>query len=126
MHDGHHHGAARAGEHAPDPAGIAPAIEDLLAEPGFVLLARTAAPLDELRNALGDLGTVVRVARERTDEACVVDPADAISRAYGLGAEGIALIRPDGYLAFVSDTADPEPLRRYLADALRIRRRSTV
>jgi len=121
VHDGHHHhGAARAGEHAPDPAGIAPAIEDLLAEPGFVLLARTAAPLDELRNALGDLGTVVRVARERTDEACVVDPADAISRAYGLGAEGIALIRPDGYLAFVSATADPEPLRRYLADALRI------
>jgi hypothetical protein len=121
VHDGaHHRGMARAGEHAPDPAGIAPAVEDLLTVPGFLLLTRSADHLDELRGVLGDLGTVVQVVREGVGRDRVVDPADAIARAYGLRPDGLALIRPDGYLGLVADTADTALLRRYLADVLRV------
>jgi 2-polyprenyl-6-methoxyphenol hydroxylase-like FAD-dependent oxidoreductase len=118
QHGAHHRGTARAGEHAPDPAGITPAVEDLLTEPGFLLLTRGADPA-ALREALGDLGTVVQVVREGAGTGRVVDPTDAIARAYGLGPDGLALIRPDGYLGLVADTAGPERLRRYLADTLR-------
>jgi len=34
--------------------------------------------------------------------------------------------RSSGYLGLVADSADPDILRRYLDDVLRIRRRSTV
>ena len=54
------------------------------------------------------------------------DPGDIVHRHYGLGAEGIALIRPDGYLGLVADSADPGIPRRYLDDVLHIRRRSAV
>jgi hypothetical protein len=119
-HGAHHRGMARAGEHAPDPAGITPAVEDLLTEPGFLLLTRSSGQVEELREVLGDLGTVVQVVREGVGEDRVVDAADAIARAYGLRPDGLALIRPDGYLGLVADTADTALLRRYLADVLRI------
>ena len=64
--------------------------------------------------ALGDLGSVVRIGED------VLDPEDVVGRAYGLGAEGLALIRPDGYLGLVADTADPALVRRYLADTLHV------
>ncbi|MGY1709821.1 FAD-dependent monooxygenase [Geodermatophilus sp. SYSU D00758] len=123
---------ARAGDHAPDPVGLLRpdgtpvAVEELLARPGLALLARTgdADVAGELRHALGDLGTVVRVAGSAaaaTEEGeWVVDPDDVLGRAYGLGPEGLALIRPDGYLGLVADPADPGVVRDYLTDALRI------
>ncbi len=116
---GHHHGTVRAGEHAPDPAGVTPAIEDLLARPGFLVLASTATagPLEEV---LGDLGAVIRVVGEGAGEGRVVDPEGAIARTYGIGTDGFALVRPDGYLALVSDSADPAILRDYLVDVLGI------
>jgi 2-polyprenyl-6-methoxyphenol hydroxylase-like FAD-dependent oxidoreductase len=129
-----HHRTVRAGEHAPDPAGLLRpdgtpvAVEDLLTKPGMVLLVRTARPgaVDNLRHVLGDLGAVIHVAADpdTTDPAatghCVLDPEDAIGRTYGLGAEGLALIRPDGYLGLLSDTVDAGVLRGYLTDALGI------
>ena len=118
QHGGHHHGAARAGEHAPDPEGLTRpdgtpvAVEELQERPGFLLLVRgdAAGPAE----ALGDLGSVVRIGED------VLDPDDVVGRAYGLGAEGLALIRPDGYLGLVADTADPALVRRYLADTLHV------
>lgn len=107
------------------------AVEELLSRPGFLLLARSSDPLDELRRMLGDLGTVTRIvgsAAAAGDEPRdrVVDPDDIVRRHYGLGAEGVALIRPDGYLGLVADSADPGILSCYLDDVLRIRRRSAV
>jgi 2-polyprenyl-6-methoxyphenol hydroxylase-like FAD-dependent oxidoreductase len=134
-HGAHHHGASRAGEHAPDPEGLLRpdgtpvTIEELLTRPGMVLLVRTehADAVDDLRRTLGDLGTVIRIGTEAVpNEDCVLDPADAVGRAYGLGSEGLALIRPDGYLGLVADSADADVLRGYLADALRITQPSTV
>jgi hypothetical protein len=104
-----HHGraAVTAGEHAPDPEGTAVAIEDLLTTPGFLLVVSGAEHEDALREVLGDLGTVVAA-----DAALV--------RAYGWPIDGMALIRPDGYLGLVADSAHPDVLRDYLATALRI------
>jgi hypothetical protein len=136
VHHGHHHGAARAGEHAPDPDGLlrpdlAPvAVEELLTRPGMLLLVRSedSGAVEELVRTLGDLGSVVRIVGDAaaTDGDRVVDPDDVVGRHYGLGSEGIALIRPDGYLGLVADTASPDLLRRYLDDVLRITQRSTV
>jgi len=115
-----HGGALRAGDHAPDPAGLTSAdgtptaVEDLLATPGFLLLTRGSA--DPLRPVLGDLGTVVEVGTD------LRDPDDALR----LGPAGMALVRPDGYLGLVADAADPDLLRRYLADVLRTRSAPTV
>jgi 2-polyprenyl-6-methoxyphenol hydroxylase-like FAD-dependent oxidoreductase len=134
-HGARHHGACRAGEHAPDPDGLLRpdstpvTVEELLTRPGMVLLVRTehAGAVDELRRALGDLGTVVPIGTDASaPEDGVLDPSGAIARAYGLGSEGLALIRPDGYLGLVADSADAEVLRAYLADALRITQPSTV
>ncbi|MDN5913892.1 MAG: FAD-dependent monooxygenase [Pseudonocardia sp.] len=135
-HGRHHAGAARAGEHAPDPAGLRRrdgtpvAIEELLAGPGFLLLTRSAdaGTVDDLRRTLGDLGAVVRVVRDAAPGAgdCVLDPDDVVGRAYGPGPAGLALIRPDGYLGLLADTADPQLLRRYLAGALHVPELSTA
>lgn len=108
QHGGRHRGGSRAGDHAPDPAGLPVAVEDLLTRPGLLLLVRSADPAAAaaLRGVLDDLGTVVEVGPGYD--------------AYGFGAEGMALIRPDGYLGLVADSADPDVLRRYLTDALRV------
>jgi hypothetical protein len=139
QHGAHHHGASRAGDHAPDPDGLLRpdgtpvTVEDLLARPGMLLLVRRddSDTLDELRDTLGDLGTVVEVVHggDGAPEHCVVDPDDVIARAYGLGAAGsagLALIRPDGYLGLVADSADAGVLRTYLADGLRISQLSAI
>jgi hypothetical protein len=103
-------------------------VEDLPTRPGMLLLVRSgdATAVDDLRRTLGDLGTAVRVVSGEGTGDCVVDPTDVIGRHYGLGTEGLALIRPDGYLGLVANTADASVLRAYLADALRITQPSTV
>ncbi|MGD9988561.1 FAD-dependent monooxygenase [Pseudonocardia sp.] len=103
----HGRAAVKAGDHAPDPAGTAVAIEDLLATPGFLLVVQGGEHEAELREVLGDLGTVVGA-------------DDALTRAYGWPIDGMALIRPDGYLGLVADSAHPDLLRDYLAQTLRI------
>jgi hypothetical protein len=113
-----HGSRLHAGEHAPDPGGVRPSIEELLTGAGLLVLTRGEP--DALRTVLGDRGTVVRVVPEGAGPDTLVDPDGAIATAYDLAPDGVALIRPDGYLGFVSDTADPEVLRRYLADHLHL------
>jgi 2-polyprenyl-6-methoxyphenol hydroxylase-like FAD-dependent oxidoreductase len=133
---GRHRGAGRAGDHAPDPVGLfrpdgtPVAVEDLLSRPGMLLLARSDDPpaAAALQHVLGDLGTVVRVVRDAVPAAgeCVIDSEDVVVREYGLGAEGVALVRPDGYLGLVADSADPDVLRDYLDQVVRVAARATA
>jgi 2-polyprenyl-6-methoxyphenol hydroxylase-like FAD-dependent oxidoreductase len=124
QHGSRHRGTAHAGDHAPDPDGLRRpdgtpvTVEELLTRPGFLLLVRGSA--DGLDQALGELGAVVRVGED------VLDPDDVVGRTYGLGTGGMALVRPDGYLGLVADTADPELVRRYLTDTLHVAARATV
>ena len=50
----------------------------------------------------------------------MVDPGEVIRRAYGWKTQGMALIRPDGYLGLVADSVDAAILRDYLAETLRL------
>jgi 2-polyprenyl-6-methoxyphenol hydroxylase-like FAD-dependent oxidoreductase len=131
-HGARHRGTAQAGEHAPDPDGLLGSdgnpvtVEDLLTRPGMLLLVRSTDEVDDLRATLGDLGTVVRVVRDGASADDVVDPGDVLGRAYGWGADGMVLIRPDGYLGLVADSADVAVLRTYLADTLRLGQPATV
>jgi 2-polyprenyl-6-methoxyphenol hydroxylase-like FAD-dependent oxidoreductase len=142
--DGHHpHGALRAGEHAEDLLpltdhhGTPVRIEDLLARrPGHVLLAGTTDPdeLASLRAALGDLGTVlplVSAAQDAPVEAvvdavvdAVFDVDGALARRYGIGEHGLALIRPDGYLGYLSTRIHPDGLVEHLSGDLHVSRRA--
>ncbi|WP_308286164.1 FAD-dependent oxidoreductase [Actinomycetospora soli] len=105
-------GPVRPGDHAPDPQGLRRAdgtpvaVEDLLTRPGFLLLVHGDGP--GLSEALGDLGTVVRLGVD------LVDPDAAY------GDRGMVLVRPDGYVGLTAEDADPEVLRRYLTEALGI------
>jgi 2-polyprenyl-6-methoxyphenol hydroxylase-like FAD-dependent oxidoreductase len=134
QHGRHHRGAARAGDHAPDPVGLLRpdrtpvAVEELMTRPGLLLLVRSEDPaaVAELRRELGDLGTVTRVVRDGAAAGELLDPDDVVGREYGLRPEGLALVRPDGYLGLVADSADPGLLRGYLDDVLRVRRHSAV
>jgi 2-polyprenyl-6-methoxyphenol hydroxylase-like FAD-dependent oxidoreductase len=134
---GRPHRGARPGEHAPDPVGLRRrdgtpvAVEELLTGPGWVLLARSGDPtrLAELRRAFDGVGTVVGVvddAAAAEDRDWVVDADDVLGRTYGLGSEGVALIRPDGYLGLMADSADAGVVRSYLHGALRAAERPPV
>jgi 2-polyprenyl-6-methoxyphenol hydroxylase-like FAD-dependent oxidoreductase len=128
-------GGRGAGEHAPDPEGLVRAdgtpvsVEELLARPGMLLLVHSVADVDDLRAVLGDLGTVVRIWPNPSgseDRLELADPTGAVGRAFGLVAEGMVLVRPDGYLGLVADRAEPAVLRSYLADTLRVTQRAEV
>ena len=132
VQDGHAaRGAARAGDRVPDPVGprhpdgTPVAVEDLLSRPGVLVLARTDEPLADLRAALGDLGTVVRLTGDTpadgNDQDVLVDPHVALGHALGLDVGRMTLVRPDGYLGLANAPATPEALHRYLADAMRVR-----
>ena len=131
-HGAHHHGTARAGEHAPDPDGLLGpdgtpvTVEDLLTRPGMLLLVRSdrRGRRPACRPRRPRHGGPDRARRPSEDG--VADPGDVLGRAYGWGAEGMALIRPDGYLGLVADSADAAVLRAYLADTLRLRQPATV
>ena len=69
---------------------------------------------------------MVPIGNAAASEDGVRRPRRRVGRAYGLGSEGLALIRPDGYLGLVADSADAAVLRAYLADTLRITQPSTV
>ncbi|WP_089099027.1 FAD-dependent monooxygenase [Streptomyces hyaluromycini] len=85
---------------------------DLFGE-GFVLLAGergtpwAVAATAGARRWDADV-TAWRVVAERADEAGVLkDPEGLWADRYGVGAEGAVLVRPDGYVAWRSDGAEP-------------------
>jgi 2-polyprenyl-6-methoxyphenol hydroxylase-like FAD-dependent oxidoreductase len=122
---------ASPGDHAPDVPGLTTVdgaetwIGDLLRRPGFLLLTTAGDParLDRLRAALGSLGTVVPVVTGPGAPAgALVDPAGEVARRYGIGETGLALVRPDGYVGYLSAGADDRALTDYLTDFLRVER----
>jgi 2-polyprenyl-6-methoxyphenol hydroxylase-like FAD-dependent oxidoreductase len=99
-------------------------IGDLLRRPGHLLLALSTDPatLADLREAVGPIATVVPVvtAASGAPGDAIVDTRKAIAAQYGIGPHGFVLIRPDGYIGYVSDTSDLPRLRDYLHDRLRL------
>jgi 2-polyprenyl-6-methoxyphenol hydroxylase-like FAD-dependent oxidoreductase len=123
-------GSVRSGEFIPDaailttPGGDPVSVLDLLAPGGHVLLAlapEAGAPA-RLRTALGELGRVVPVLRESTDaggeEAFVLDPTGAFARTLHLEPGGFALVRPDGYIGYLSTTDRTPEFAEYVRRAL--------
>jgi hypothetical protein len=125
-------GHASPGDHAPDVPGLTTVdgaeawIGDLLRRPGCLLLTTVGDPalLDRLRGALGSLGTVVPVVGSAAGAPAdaLVDPAGAVARRYGIGDAGLALVRPDGYLGYLSTGADDRAVTEYLTDLLQVER----
>jgi 2-polyprenyl-6-methoxyphenol hydroxylase-like FAD-dependent oxidoreductase len=122
-------GAVRAGDHVDDllemtgPDGTPVLVEDLLRRhPGHLVLALTADPaeLAALGQALGDLGTVVPVVRDGREAPsdAVVDPRGAVAERYGIGGRGLVLVRPDGYVGWLSGTIDVPALTDRLTAVL--------
>jgi hypothetical protein len=115
------------GDHAPDPEGLSTAdggrarIGDLLRRPGHLVLttclSRTSH--ERLRRVLGGLGTVVPVRPGpdgTADGPVLVDPGGVVADRYGIGHDGAAVIRPDGYLGYLSARTDPAGVARHLAE----------
>ncbi|MGY1807882.1 FAD-dependent monooxygenase [Blastococcus sp. SYSU D00669] len=123
--------AVAPGDHAPDVPGLRDAggaeawIGDLLRRPGHLLLTARddAGALAGLREVLGGLGRVVPVVRDAggAPAGALVDPGGAVADRYGTGGDGMALVRPDGYLGLLSTTSDPRPLAAHLAGNLQAR-----
>ena len=135
VHHGHrHHASVPAGSHAPDPSGLtrsdstAVAVEQLLARPGLLLLARTddRSVVRALQRELGDLGTAVQVVTSAStaDGDILVDSQNAIGHDYGLADGGFVLIRPDGYIGLLVTDKNSGTLRSYLEGALHVTRTS--
>ncbi|MGY1605366.1 FAD-dependent monooxygenase [Geodermatophilus sp. SYSU D00815] len=130
------HRTAAPGDHAPDVPGLRTVdgaeawIGDLLRRPGHLLLVARDDPraVAALREALGGLGAVVPVVRtaDGAPADALVDHGGAVARRYGLDGDGMALIRPDGYLGHLSTTADPRVLADHLTGALAARARVTA
>lgn len=118
------------GSYAPDLTGLLDQqghdvrVADLLRTPGHILLALTADPgvLDELRGLLGPIGRVVPVVRlaAGAPAGALIDSSQIIAAGFGIGDHGLALIRPDGYLGYLSTTPDPQHLQAYLRDRLHL------
>jgi hypothetical protein len=50
----------------------------------------------------------------------VLDPEHAIRERYGIGTGSLLLIRPDGYIGYLSDSMQLEPLDAYLSKLLKL------
>ena len=131
------HRAPAPGSHAADLAGLttmrgeAVSIGDLLQEPGHLLLALTDDPasLEQLADALGPIGRVIAFIPDTASLpspassavppiTSIADPEGALASHYGVGPHGLALVRPDGYLGYLSTTIDPDALQEYLSTRL--------
>ncbi len=130
----------RAGDRAPDAAGLRSAegkdlrLFELLSGTGHVLLlfvtgegdqAAARARQERLATASNRYGKLLdrytilppdgRAAVISHDSSIVVDAQNELRRVYKVRDEVLLVIRPDGYVAFRSEPADPEKLAAYLA-----------
>lgn len=130
----------RAGDRAPDAAGLRSAegkelqLFGLLSGTRHVLLllasgegdqpaARVGqqrlASVSERYRAVLDRYTVLppdgQTIVATHDSSVIVDARGELQRAYGARNEVLLLLRPDGYIAYRSEPADPEKLEAYLA-----------
>jgi 2-polyprenyl-6-methoxyphenol hydroxylase-like FAD-dependent oxidoreductase len=105
---------------------------DLLREPAHrLLLLHGAAGMDDgpsseelerrIAAAAAPFGDAILFSPVRCDRAGgmpltagLLDPGDGLHRALGAGLPTVVLVRPDGYVGFRGQPADPEPLARHL------------
>lgn len=134
----------RAGDRAPDATGMRTAdgkelrLFELLSNTGhvlLVLLAKTgdAAAARARRQRLAEIAERYRGLFERHtilppdgaaaaaayDSTAIVDAGGELHRNYSVRDETLILVRPDGYLAYRGEGADPEKLQEYLARILK-------
>lgn len=107
----------RAGDRAPDATQLLTVegerrLFDLTRGGRFTLLHFGAAPA--LEHSPADLRTL-RVVGQPRDRDDVADHAGHLVRAYGASAQTLVLIRPDGYIALISDAGDVSAVSEYLA-----------
>jgi 2-polyprenyl-6-methoxyphenol hydroxylase-like FAD-dependent oxidoreductase len=113
------------GDHAPDLPGLAdrdgsPAwVGDLLRRPGHLVLTTSIDRTvhDRLRRVVGDLGAVVPVlpVADGVPGPVLVDAGGVIAERYGIGHDGTALVRPDGYLGYLATHTSADALAGHLA-----------
>ena len=107
----------RAGDRAPDATGLqtqsaACRLFDLTRGAHFTLLDFRVTP-DEAAPTRGV--RTVRVTRRLESSGDVRDTEGNLARAYGAGEHTLVLIRPDGYIALISDAGQQGLVRDYLA-----------
>jgi 2-polyprenyl-6-methoxyphenol hydroxylase-like FAD-dependent oxidoreductase len=107
----------RAGDRAPDATKLTTVdgerrLFDLTRGGRFTLLSFGAAP--EVEAAPYGLRTL-HVVGQPTGPDEIADAGGQLGRAYGAGDRTLVLIRPDGYIALISDAGDSSAVSAYLA-----------
>ena len=109
----------RAGDRAPDAARLLTVdgerrLFDLTRSEGFTLLDFGSA-----MSAIVPWGfRVLRVVADPTRPCDIVDSEGHLARAYSASEMTLVLIRPDGYIALISDAGDVSAVSQYLRDKL--------
>jgi 2-polyprenyl-6-methoxyphenol hydroxylase-like FAD-dependent oxidoreductase len=109
--------ALRAGDRAPDATELITAdgkhrLFDLTRGGHFTLLSFGPAP--EVEAPLSGLQTL-RVVLQPEAPGDIADSGGYLASAYGAAAKTLVLIRPDGYIALISDAGDVSTVTDYLA-----------
>lgn len=134
-------GGIRAGDRAPDAAGLRTAdgkdlrLFELFSGTGHVMLLfgsgvdaaararqQRLAEIAERYRGLIERYTILPpdgAAAATYDSASIVDAGGELHRIYGVRDETLLLVRPDGYLAYRAEPAEPEKLQQYLATILK-------
>uniref|UniRef100_UPI0034DB5AE9 aromatic-ring hydroxylase C-terminal domain-containing protein n=1 Tax=Paractinoplanes polyasparticus TaxID=2856853 RepID=UPI0034DB5AE9 len=107
----------RAGDRAPDATGLTTAhgelgLFDLTRGTHFTLLSFGTAPAVDV--APYDV-RILHVGARPTGPDDIADTGDRLADAYGATGTTLVLIRPDGYIAMISDAGDVPAVRRYLS-----------
>ena len=107
----------RAGDRAPDATGLVTAqgerrLFDLTRGTRFTLLSFGTAPA---AGTAPDGVRILRVGAQPTGPDDIVDPEGRLADSYGATDRTLVLIRPDGYIALISDAGDMPAVWRHLA-----------